>query len=126
MENSNDVLSLLFTSDSAKREENNKFSKDDIDLELSRINLEHRRESLVGKKQDRRQRGIFSICIFSFVCIYVIAVLVIVILCGASVLILDTTVLVTILTTNTANVIGIFVIVAKYLFHTNDSGALPS
>lgn len=97
-----------------------------IALMLDAAGAQNEYKEIDCRKQDRRQRGIFSICIFSFVCIYVIAVLVIVILCGASVLILDTTVLVTILTTNTANVIGIFVIVAKYLFHTNDSGALPS
>lgn len=119
MENNGDILSLLLNTNNTVGEKANRLSKDDIELETSKVNLEHQREVLEGKKQDRRQRGVFSIWIFGFVCVYIIAVLTIVILCGADVLCLDTTLLVTLLSSTTANVIGIFIIVAKYLFHSN-------
>ena len=50
-------------------------------------------------------------------CCYLVIVLAIVILVGFGVIRLDNTVLNVLLTTTTANVIGIFIIVAKYLFH---------
>lgn len=120
MENSGDILSLLLNTTTTGGEKANRLSKDDIELEISKVNLEHQRETLEGKKQDRKQRGVFSVCIFGFVCLYIVAVLAIVVLCGADVLSLDTTLLVTLLSSTTANVIGIFIIVAKYLFHSNE------
>lgn len=55
--------------------------------------------------------------IFGFVCVYMAAALTIVILDGCRVLDISDTVQVTMLGTTTANVIGLFVVVANYLFH---------
>ena len=74
-------------------------------------------EDYFGKKQDREQRGKFSLWIFVFVCAYMVLALIILILCGYGVLDLPNGVIVAMLTTTTANVIGLFAIVAKYLFH---------
>lgn len=87
-------------------------SKEDVELAMMA-------EELEGRKQDRKQRGTFSICIFIFVAIYMMVALVILALTGADVFELSDTVLVALLTTTTADVIGIFILVAKYLFHTN-------
>lgn len=74
-------------------------------------------EDLAGKSQDRKQRGIFAMRIFGFVCFYMAAALTIVVLDGCCVLDISDTVLVTMLGTTTANVIGLFLVVAEYLFH---------
>lgn len=50
-------------------------------------------------------------------CVYMAAALAIVFLCGLGVLHLKESVLITLLTTTLANVIGVFNLVAKYLFH---------
>lgn len=73
-------------------------------------------EDYTGKKQDREQRKKFSIWIFSVVCTYLAVVLTIIFLVGFSLATLSETVLVTLLTTTTANIIGLLVIVARYLF----------
>ena len=74
-------------------------------------------EELDGRKQDREQRKVFAQWIFGLVCAYLLAVLVTVFLVGFGPMTLSDIVLNVLLTTTTANVIGIFVIVAKYLFH---------
>lgn len=50
-------------------------------------------------------------------CVYMAVALLIVFLCGLFVMYLSDTVLVTLLTTTLADVIGIFGFVAKYLYH---------
>ena len=74
-------------------------------------------EDYYGKKQDREQRGKYSFRIFLFVCTYMVLALVILILCGCSILHLSDGAIIALLTTTTANVIGLFAVVAKYLFH---------
>lgn len=70
-----------------------------------------------GDSQDRDQRKAFAERIFSFVCYYMFFVFLILFLCGSQGRFhLSDTVLVTLLGTTTANVIGLFVIVVKYLF----------
>lgn len=93
-----------------RKEEEQIATKDDIKL----ANL---REDLEGKRQDRRQRGNFAGRIFILMCVYLAVVLCIVVSKGFCWLLLDNTVINVLLTTTTANVIGIFIIVAKYLFH---------
>lgn len=93
-----------------RSEEKQIATKDDIELE----NL---REDLEGKRQDRLQRGNFAGRIFILMCVYLAVVLCIVVSKGLCWLLLDNTVINVLLTTTTANVIGIFIIVAKYLFH---------
>lgn len=79
-------------------------------------------EDYTSKKQDREQRKQFSIWIFGIVCVYLLIVLVLLYLTGFSLTILSDTVLVSLLTTTTANVIGLLVIVARYLFPRNGNG----
>lgn len=77
-------------------------------------------EEYKGKRQDREQRKDFAERIFSFLIWYMVVVGVILFLSGITVnhFYLSDTVLVTLLGTTTANVIGIFIVVAKYLFPT--------
>lgn len=84
---------------------------------LNDIELKNLQEDLNGKKQDREQRGKFAGRIFNLMCCYLGAVMIIVILKGAKVLALSDSVVNVLLTTTTANIIGIFMIVAKYLFY---------
>ena len=84
---------------------------------LNDIELKNLQEDLNGKKQDREQRGKFANRTFNLMCYYLGAVMIIVILKGAKVLALSDSVVNVLLTTTTANIIGIFMIVAKYLFY---------
>ena len=93
----------------------------DIDREIKLVELEYKKEELESRKQDRKQRGRFSIWIFGFMGFYMILVLAGLCLVGCKVLTLSDTVIISLLTTATADVIGIFIIVAKYLFHKEDS-----
>ncbi len=70
--------------------------------------------------QNRKLRKIFSHGLFILVAIYLVIVLTFVYFCGFKLTETSDTVLVTLLGTTTANVIGLFVIVAKYLFHNKD------
>lgn len=94
---------------------------DDIDREIKLVELEYKKEELESRKQDRKQRGQFSIWIFGFMGIYMVLALVILGLSGSGVFDISDTVLVSLLTTTTADVIGIFIIVAKYLFHKSEN-----
>lgn len=113
MKDLNDIdLDTIFSS-SLSSESSSTLTTDDVELELKKEELESRR-------QDRRQRGRFSVWIFGFMGIYMLFILGILILAGCNVLIINDTVLISLLTTTTADVIGIFIIVAKYLFHKSD------
>lgn len=85
--------------------------------EFQNSQLERFKEGNAGIKQDRKQRKIFSYVIFAFMCLYMAVSLIIVFLCGKFVLFLSDGVLIALLTTTLANVIGIFNFVAKYLFN---------
>lgn len=76
-------------------------------------------EELEGKRQDRKQRGKIGNRLFSFMYAYMGAVLLIVIATGVGWFRLSDAVLITLLTTTLADVIGVFSFVAKYLFHTD-------
>lgn len=88
-------------------------SSDDLSIERALKVEEYK-----GKKQDREQRKDFAERIFSFLVVYMTVVCFILFLSGITVnhFFLSDTVLVTLLGTTTANVIGIFIVVAKYLF----------
>ena len=75
----------------------------------------------IGDSQDRTQRKEFAEKIFSFVCLYMFSVFFILFLCGSpGNFRLSNSVLITLLGTTTANVIGILIIVVKYLFSRNN------
>lgn len=94
--------------------------RQDIELERNRVEVDNLREELEGKRQDRMQRGDFSYHIFTLLWFYLLAVLGIVIVVASGLAKLSDTVLCMLLGTTTANVIGIFNFVAKYLFHTKE------
>lgn len=80
-------------------------------------------EELEGKKQDREQRKVFASRIFDFVSLYMFGIFFILVLSGINCngFCLSDTVLVTLLGTTTATIIGVFNFVARYLFHNKDS-----
>lgn len=80
-------------------------------------------EKLKGQQQDRDQRKEFALRIFNFVSLYMLGVFFVLILCGIGCnnFSLSDTVLVTLLGTTTATVIGVFNFVARYLFHNKDT-----
>ena len=90
----------------------------DVQIEYQRTAIEKLREEVQGLKQDREQRKVFSYSIFAFMCIYMAIAMLIVFLCGLGVMLLSDGVLITLLTTTLADVIGVFIFVAKYLFHS--------
>lgn len=81
------------------------------------IALENEWEDLEGKKQDREQRKHFAESIFGAVMVYLFLTIVILFACGNGNLRLSDTVIVALLTTASANVIGILLVVVRYLFH---------
>lgn len=74
-------------------------------------------EKIKDLQQDRKQRKYLSYALFGFMCTYMLVVLIIVILCGFTLMYLSDKVLIIMLTTTLADVIGIFGFVAKYLYH---------
>lgn len=77
-------------------------------------------EEVYDRQQNRIQRKEYADNIFAFLCVYMLFVFLILIGCGSyhAHFGLSDTVLITLITTTTANVIGIFVFVVKYLFNT--------
>lgn len=92
-------------------------SETSVMLEDRRADIQLKQEEIDDRKQDRNQRKKFSGHIFKFMCVYMAVALIIVFLCGLQVMVLDSSVLITLLSTTLANVIGVFTFVAKYLFH---------
>ena len=75
-------------------------------------------EKIKDLQQDREQRKILSYALFGFMCLYMVAALVVVFLCGFRIMYLSDTILGILLTTTLADVIGIFSFVVKYLYHS--------
>lgn len=90
---------------------------DAVVVELQRKKIEKLDEEIKDLQQDRDQRRILSYALFSFMCIYMFVAVSIVFCCGFGWMILSDKVLITLLTTTLADVIGIFGFVAKYLYH---------
>ena len=82
-----------------------------------KTDIELKKEELEQRKEDREQRKQYSKKLFIFVCVYLSIVVLVVIFCGCQCLTIDSKVLIALLSTTTANVIGLFAVVAKYLFH---------
>lgn len=89
----------------------------DLDRALKAREVQEKDEAIKDQRQDREQRKVFSSRIFVFMCAYMGVAIIIVFLCGCRFMTLDDSVLITLLTTTLANVIGVFNFVAKYLFH---------
>ena len=97
---------------------------DNVDVQIKQEQLREAKlknaaleEENKGDSQDRDQRKEFADKIFSFVCLYMFAVFFILFLCASpNSFCLSDSVLITLLGTTTANVIGILIIVVTYLF----------
>lgn len=76
-------------------------------------------EEVYNSRQNRQQRKEYADNIFTFLCAYMLFVFLIIFGCGSyhTHFGLSDDVLITLITTTTANVIGIFVFVVKYLFN---------
>jgi hypothetical protein len=98
-----------------------KIKQGDDGKQLTRedIELATRNETLEGSRQDRLARKKFTPNLFWLLVVFLSCTLSIVVLSGLRILCLSDTVLVTLLTTTTADVIGIFIFVVKYLFKSN-------
>ena len=88
-----------------------------LDIEKKYIDLRSDYERLDSDKQDRTERKLFARSIFILLTFFIVATLAVIVLVGAGLLDLDNAVLITILSTMSANVIGIFIYVVKYLFN---------
>lgn len=77
----------------------------DIEKEKSLVDLHLRREELEGKKQDRIQRKGYADKIFILLCLYLLAVMVLLYFNGFGLTRLESSVLIAIVTTSAANVI---------------------
>lgn len=124
MSSSSEILMKLLdgkNKETDKSEEKQVNLEDDSSERLQLKVLEARVDRLIeeneGLKQDRKQRKYFSICIFGFMCLYMAFALFVVYRCGTFDLFLSDKVLITLLSTTLANVIGVFNFVAKYLFN---------
>lgn len=113
----NDELVQLMEEAPVQADAQDSLSETDIEMELRRVELDIRKEELEGKRQDREQRGKFSKWIFGFMGVYMVAVLAVLVLSGLGVFSLSNTAIVALLTTTTADAIGIFLVVVKYLFY---------
>lgn len=89
-------------------------------ISYQRVAIDKMREEIEGLKQDREQRKIFGYCIFGFMCAYMVVVVALVACCGFGLATFSDTVLITLLTSTLAEIIGIFNFVVKYLFHKKD------
>jgi cation transport ATPase len=110
------IISELFKAPDASdaEESQEKYTQQEIDRLI--IDNDLRREELENRKQDRAQRKTFAKMIFWFLCAYMLIVMALIYFSGFKVCFLSNNVLITLLTTTTANIIGIFLLVVKYLF----------
>lgn len=86
-------------------------------VELYKKKVEKLDEEIKDLQQDRTQRKYLSYALFGFMCIYMLIAMVIVFCCGSKWMVLSDRVLIVLLTTTLADIIGIFSFVAKYLYH---------
>lgn len=91
------------------------------ELAIKKLETDVRREELNGQTQDRTQRKQFATMIFWLLVGFLSITLLIVIANGFCYFpfTLDNSILITLLATSSANVIGIFIFVVKYLFKAN-------
>ncbi len=118
-----DLSANLTEKSTVKKDDYDDVAKNIQQEELRRLKLDNdaKEGENIGDNQDRDQRKMFAEKIFSFVCLYMFAVFFILFLCGSpGSFKLSDTVLITLLGTTTANVIGILIIVVKYLFSRNN------
>jgi len=94
------------------REQEELYTKQHQQKELDKLELANR-----DYANNIQARKVYAACLFSFLSVYMIVVMVIVFLQGFGKMKLEASVMNTLLVTVTANVFGVFNFVAKYLFH---------
>jgi hypothetical protein len=103
-------------------------AKDEFSAYERRQSLRRRDLTNTDYENDIRSRKHFAWGIFGLMCFWLTCVLAIVVLTGLKVLTLDKTVLITLVTSGSVNVIGVFNHVAKHLFRNSSADlkdALP-
>ena len=87
-------------------------------IEKRNLETDRQREALAGLVQDREQRKKYSTRLFSLICVWIGLIVSIVFLHGCEEVPfrLAQTEIVTLIGSTTLNVLGLFVIVARYLF----------
>lgn len=76
---------------------------------------------LTSRSNNINARKTFAWAIFTMVSVWLAAVLTVTVLSGAKVLVLDKAVLIALIISGSANVISLFSLVAKYLFHVHET-----
>lgn len=112
-----------------KEEREAGFSSDEVGylqaketLRKSKIQNDLLEETLAKQKQDRGQRKDYASMIFNFMSLYMFGVFFVLVLSGIGCndFNVSDSVLITLLGTTTATVIGVFNFVARYLFHNKE------
>jgi len=93
---------------------------EEILLSRQQADIDRLNEENASLRQDREQRKTFSNRIFAFMCMYMSVAIIIVFGCGRGYMYLHDNVLIVLLTSTLADVIGVFSFVAKYLFHNKE------
>ena len=117
-----DIKEALKSIISSEDEKDVELTEKEFGIRKKQHELDLLREINESNKQDRTQRKEFSGKIFILLSVFISIVLLIVISCGITPLCftLSDTILITLLTTTTVNVIGIFLFVVRYLFKANN------
>ena len=109
------------TEEAAKEEQEELEQERLHELEKQSLELQLLKAQIQKFEDDNESRREFSRNIFTVTVIWMFLVLVVVIQCAAGKWHLPDSVLIALITTTTANVIGIFIIVANYLFNRDKS-----
>ena len=124
-----DKINLESSKNEPKQEERTEIKDDEIELIRKREEVKTmtvankiRNEELENRRQDRAQRKVYADNLFTFLCFYMILVFFIFYKSGSlyNSFELSDSVIIALITTTTANIIGIFAFVVRYLFKTPD------
>lgn len=94
---------------------------DDLDIESARkesdaLKNKAREEDIVNQKQNRELRKKYAGKLFWMICVWLTLIIGILVFQGVRIIHLSNSVLITLITTTTANVAAFFLVVTKYLF----------
>lgn len=124
-----DKINLESSKNEPKQEERTEIKDDEIELIRKREEVKTmtvankiRNEELENRRQDRAQRKVYADNLSTFLCFYMILVFFILYKSGSlyNSFELSDSVIIALITTTTANIIGIFAFVVRYLFKTPD------
>lgn len=124
-----DKINLESSKNEPKQEERTEIKDDEIELIRKREEVKTmtvankiRNEELENRRQDRAQRKVYADNLLTFLCFYMILVFFILYKSGSlyNSFELSDSVIIALITTTTANIIGIFAFVVRYLFKTPD------